>query len=120
MIAKRPIANAAWKSLDSQPGMYQNYASEYHRRFNLMSVTPNDLGYHGHPEVEWPEIALKFTLAHEGVHTAIPGTTSTVNAEHNVEAVIKNPLREEVVEKLKAAFATARDHDSDGDWSGRT
>ncbi len=120
VIAKRPIANAAWKSLSSQRGMYQNYASEYHRRFNLMGVTPHDLGYHGHPEVEWPEIALKFTLAHKGVHTAICGTTSLDNAEHNLAAANKNPLREEVVEKLMAAFAAAKAADPDGDWNGRT
>lgn len=120
VIIKRPIANAAWKDLSSQKGMYQKYASEYHRRFNLMDVTPTDLGYHGHPEIEWPEIALKFTLAHEGVHSAICGTTSTVNAEHNLEAVNKNPLREEVVERIKAAFAAARDADPDGDWNGQT
>ncbi|MEM7624978.1 MAG: aldo/keto reductase [Planctomycetota bacterium] len=120
VIAKRPIANAAWKDPASQHGMYQKYASEYHRRFNLMDVTPTDLGYHGHPEIEWPEIALKFALAHEGVHTAICGTTSTINAEHNLEAVNKNPLREEVVEKIQAAFNAARDADPDGDWSGQT
>ena len=120
VIAKRPIANAAWKQPDAQPGMYQKYASEYHRRFNLMNVTPHSLGYHGHPEIEWPEIALKFTLAHEGVHTAICGTTSQVNAESNLAAVQKNPLREEVVERLHAAFAAARDADPDGDWSGQT
>ena len=120
VIVKRPIANAAWKDLTSQPGMYQSYASEYHRRFKRMELTPTDLGYHGHPEIEWPEIALKFALAHEGVHTAIVGTTSTINAEHNLAAVNKNPLREEVVEKIVAAFNAARDADPDGDWSGQT
>lgn len=120
VIAKRPIANAAWKSMSSQRGMYQNYASEYHRRFNQMGITPHDLGYHGHPEVEWPEIALKFTLAHEGVHTAICGTTSLENAEHNLAAAKKNPLREEVVAKLMTAFNDARAADPDGDWVGRT
>ncbi|MEM6458862.1 MAG: aldo/keto reductase [Planctomycetota bacterium] len=120
VIAKRPIANAAWKSMDQQRGMYQNYASEYHRRFGAMGVTPRDLGYSGHPEVEWPEIALKFTLAHEGVHTAICGTTSLDNAESNVAVANQNPLREEVVARLREAFAAARDADPDGDWAGRT
>ncbi|MEM8737948.1 MAG: aldo/keto reductase [Planctomycetota bacterium] len=120
VIAKRPIANAAWKAPSAQPGFYQKYASEYHRRFNLMGITPHDLGYHGHPEVEWPEIALKFTLAQPGVHTAICGTTSAENAEHNLAAANKNPLREEVVDKLRAAFAAARDGDPGGDWTGQT
>lgn len=120
VIAKRPIANAAWKSPSSQKGMYQSYASEYHRRFNQMEVTPHDLGYHGHPEVEWPEIALKFTIAHQGVHTAICGTTSLDNAEQNVAVVNKHALREEVVAKLMTAFAQARAADAQGDWSGQT
>ena len=120
VIAKRPIANAAWKDRDSQQGMYKDYASEYARRFALMELTAHELGYHGHPEVEWPEIALKFALAHEGVHTAICGTTSTVNAESNLAAVNKNPLRDEVVAKIQDAFKRARKADIDGDWSGQT
>jgi aryl-alcohol dehydrogenase-like predicted oxidoreductase len=120
VIAKRPIANAAWKQPEDQPGMYKNYASEYHRRFSLMDIKPDQLGYSGHPEVEWPEIALKFTKAIDGVHSAICGTTSTVNAESNVAAVEKNPLRDEVVQKIRQAWQAARDADSDGDWSGQT
>ncbi len=120
VIAKRPIANAAWKSPASQPGFYKQYASEYHRRFGLMGLTPTDLGYSGHPEVEWPEIALKFTLAHAGVHSAICGTTSTANAEANVAAIEKNPLREEVVQRVMEAFDTAEAADDQGPWIGRT
>src|SRR5581483_7706475 len=33
VIAKRPIANAAWKQIHEQPGMYQSYAKEYTDRF---------------------------------------------------------------------------------------
>lgn len=120
VIAKRPIANAAWKDADQQPGMYKSYASEYARRFALMNIKPNQLGYSGHAEVEWPEIAIKFTVAIPGVHTAICGTTSTVNAESNVAAVGKNDLREEVVSKLREAFTQARKSDAGGDWSGQT
>jgi len=119
-IAKRPIANAAWKSPQSQKGMYKDYASEYHRRFERMGLSPADLGYSGHPEVEWPEIALKFTLAHPGVHSAICGTTSTTNAEANVAAIEKNPLREQVVKKLMDAFDTAEAADDQTPWVGRT
>jgi aryl-alcohol dehydrogenase-like predicted oxidoreductase len=85
-----------------------------------MDIKPDQLGYSGHPEVEWPEIALKFTKAIDGVHSAICGTTSTVNAESNVAAVEKNPLRDEVVQKIRQAWQAARDADSDGDWSGQT
>ncbi|MEM1353453.1 MAG: aldo/keto reductase [Planctomycetota bacterium] len=119
VIAKRPIANAAWNPLNKQRGMYQEYARVYHDRLKQMKVKPDELGYSGHPEVEWPEIALKFTLAIEGVHAAIVGTTSTVNAHANLDAVKKNPLREQVVLKIKEAFNKAESR-SQGPWDGQT
>jgi len=118
VIAKRPIANAAWNPLNKQRGLYKEYAKTYHHRLNAMHITPHELGYHGHIEVEWPEIALKFTLAIDGVDTAIVGTTSTVNATANIEAVRKNPLREQVVNKLKKAFNDAEAASGDA-WLGQ-
>ncbi|MFK7789789.1 MAG: aldo/keto reductase [Phycisphaeraceae bacterium] len=119
VIAKRPIANAAWNPLNKQRGMYKQYAKTYHDRLKQMNITPVELGYHGHAEIEWPEIALKFTLAIKGVDAAIVGTTSTVNALANIEAVNKNPLREQVVEKLRQAFKDAELASGD-EWVGQT
>lgn len=119
VIAKRPIANAAWNPLNKQRGLYKEYARVYHDRLKAMHITPHELGYHGHIEVEWPEIALKFTLAIEGVDAAIVGTTSTVNAMANIEAVNKNPLREQVVNKLRQAFKDAQ-RESGEHWLGQT
>lgn len=119
VIAKRPIANAAWNPLNKQRGMYKEYARTYHDRLKQMNITPVELGYHGHAEIEWPEIALKFTLALPGVDAAIVGTTSTVNAMANIEAVNKNPLREQVVQKLRQAFKEAERASKD-DWIGQT
>lgn len=119
VIAKRPIANAAWNPLNKQRGMYKQYAKTYHDRLSAMAITPHELGYHGHTEIEWPEIALKFTLAIQGVDTAIVGTTSTVNAQANIEAVNKNPLREQAVQKLRQAFKDA-ERASGETWVGQT
>ncbi|MEM9414387.1 MAG: aldo/keto reductase [Planctomycetota bacterium] len=119
VIAKRPIANAAWNPLNKQRGIYQTYAKTYHDRLKQMAITPIDLGYHGHPEVEWPEIALKFTLAIEGVDTAIVGTTSTVNAQANIAAAAKNPMRDQAVQKLRDAFKEA-ERKSGETWVGQT
>ncbi len=119
VIAKRPIANAAWNPLNKQRGMYKEYARVYHDRLKQMNITPVELGYHGHAEIEWPEIALKFTLAIKGVDAAIVGTTSTVNASANIEAVNKNPLREQVVQKLRKAFKDAESASGE-DWVGQT
>ncbi|MEM6551497.1 MAG: aldo/keto reductase [Planctomycetota bacterium] len=119
VIAKRPIANAAWNPLDKQRGMYRSYAKTYHDRLNQMGVTPNQLGYSGHVELEWPEIALKFTLAIPGVHTAIVGTTDPHNAENNIESVQKNPLRQQVVDRLRDAFKQAQSAAGEP-WLGQT
>jgi len=119
VIAKRPIANAAWNPLNKQRGIYKDYAKTYHERLKAMSITPHELGYFGHTEIEWPEIALKFTLALQGVDCAIVGTTSTVNAQANIDAVRKNPLREQVVQKLRQAFKDAERASGDT-WLGQT
>lgn len=118
VIAKRPLANAAWNPLGRLRGMYRNYAEVYHKRLQAMNVTPMELGYSGHVEVEWPEIALKFALYHEGVHSAIVGTTSKTNAEANLMAAEKNPLREEVVTRLQAAFKKAEEEAGET-WLGQ-
>ena len=119
VLAKRPLANACWKPITSQRGIYSDYAKPYTQRFAAMNITPFDLGYSGHPEIEWPEIALKFTLAQPGVHCAIAGTTSATNAAANVAAVQKNPLREQVVQRLRTAFRDAEKTSGDT-WQGLT
>lgn len=117
VIAKRPIANAAWKSPEHQRGFYADYASEYSKRLKAMGVEPFDLGYHGHREVEWPEIALRFTLSQPGVHTAIVGTTSKTNAQANITAVAKGSMREQAIGKLRDAFKRAS---AGHEWRGQT
>ncbi len=117
VIAKRPIANAAWRPVEAFQGIYQDYAQPYRERFAAMKLTPQDLGFAG--EVNWSEIALRFTLSHPGVHTAIIGTTSAANAQRNLDAVAKGPLAPEVVEKLRATFKTA-ERSSKHRWPGLT
>jgi len=106
VIAKRPLANAAWRS--TQPSQfYEQYVNDYQHRLGRMGVTPFELGYFAHADVEWPEIALKFTLAFPEVSTAIVGTTSKTNAKADLMAVQKNPLRDQVVQRLRKAFQDA-------------
>lgn len=117
IIAKRPIANAAWKDLHRQPGMYQSYAKEYTDRFRAMGLRLSDLGYSGTDEAAWAEVALRFTLSQHGVHTAIIGTTNPKNAEANLAAAKKGPLPADVVGRIRAAFRQA---DPKGTWEGQT
>ena len=115
VIAKRPIANAAWRQPSEQPGMYRNYAQVYHDRLKQMNLDPAGLGLTG-PDA-WPEMALRFVLSHPGIHTAIIGTTNPQNAQANIGYANKGPLPPNVVAKIEAAFSNA---DRQGAWTGQT
>jgi aryl-alcohol dehydrogenase-like predicted oxidoreductase len=117
VLAKRPIANAAWKQRDDQPGFYKDYAGTYADRLKQMNVTPADLGFTGPPEQAWPELALRFTLSIPGIHTAIIGTTNSDNARANLAIADKGPLPPAVVERIRRAFRNAN---PDGAWTGQT
>jgi aryl-alcohol dehydrogenase-like predicted oxidoreductase len=114
VLAKRPIANAAWKDLEQQQGLYKTYAKAYTDRLATMKLTPEELGF---TETDWPEIALRFTLSQSGLHTAIIGTTSEANARANLVAAEKGPLPAETVAAIRAAFKAA---DPECTWAGQT
>lgn len=118
VLAKRPVANAAWKDLEQQPGMYKGYAATYTDRFRKMGLTPGELGFDGEAGKVWPEIALRFTLSKPGVHCAIIGTTNPENAKANIEYAKKGPLPKEAVEKIRAAFKRAESA-AGGQWTGQ-
>lgn len=119
VIAKRPIANAAWKQRDRQPGMYADYAAEYSRRFSEMGLTLDDLGIEGEAESAWPAVALRFTAFQEGVHTAIVGTTNKEHLAANLAAVDEGPLDDDVVQRIRTAFAEAQARNG-APWQGQT
>ena len=104
VIAKRPIANAAWKPRSEQPGMYQSYAAPYTERLQKMELEPADVGLA--PDA-WSEMALRFTLSFPEVHCAIIGTTNPHNAQTNIDIASKGPLTAEAVAKIRAAFKHA-------------
>ena len=115
VIAKRPIANAAWKDTAAQPGFYGSYASEYNKRLKAMKLTPADVGMTGPAASAWPELALRFTLGQPGVHTAIIGTTNPENAMTNIAYAEKGPLPAEAAKKIADLFLQA---DPNGKWTG--
>jgi aryl-alcohol dehydrogenase-like predicted oxidoreductase len=119
VMAKRPIANAAWRNLDDQPGMYKNYAKAYTERLKAMNISPADLGFDGEPNALWPGIALRFSVFQPGVHVAIVGTTNPKNVEANIKAIEEGPLPDDVCEKLSGAFLTAERHQK-AHWPGQT
>lgn len=107
VIAKRPIANVAWRPLDQQPGMYRDYAKPYHERFTAMGLRLENLGLEAEVK-EWAEVALRFTLSQPGVHCAIIGTTNLENAERNMEAAHRPPLPVQAIARIREAFAQAQ------------
>lgn len=117
VMAKRPIANAAWKDLGEQPGLYKSYAATYTDRLAKMKLDPAALGVPGPRDAAWPELALRFTLSQPGVHVAIIGTTNPENARGNLSAAEKGPLPAEAVRKIRDAFRAAN---PDGSWIGQT
>jgi aryl-alcohol dehydrogenase-like predicted oxidoreductase len=118
VLAKRPVANAAWKDISEQRGMYATYAQTYTERFAKMALSPEDLGFAGEPGEVWSEIALRFTLSQPGVTTAIVGTTKVVNVERNLQSLAKGALPPEVSAELRAAFQRAEAADG-ATWSGQ-
>jgi aryl-alcohol dehydrogenase-like predicted oxidoreductase len=117
VLAKRPIANAAWKDLKDQKGLYQSYAKTYTERFAKLGVKAADLGYPPESQSHWPEIALRFTLSQPGVTTAIVGTTNMSNFEFNLAYASKGPLSQSQITTLRNAFHQA---DPEGKWLGQT
>lgn len=115
VLAKRPIANAAWKDLEDQRGLYKSYVKTYHDRLTKMPLKPAKLGFSG--PTGWSELALRFTLSQPGVDCAIIGTTNPDNAYTNIAAAEKGPLPPEVVDQIRAAFRKA---DPSGAWAGQT
>jgi aryl-alcohol dehydrogenase-like predicted oxidoreductase len=97
IIAKRPIANAAW-GRESSPSPY---ASEYHRRAQILSQMGSIPADPENPIV----LALGFVLGHDAVDTAIVGTSNPEHMESNirwVEEVL--PIAEEAVSELQQRF----------------
>lgn len=117
VIAKRPVANAAWKPLADQPGIYANYAKTYHDRIQTMKLDPAELGFQG-PNA-WAEMALRFTLGQQGVHTAIVGTTNRDRIEANRRSIGHGALHGAVIARIRRAFHDA-EAASGSKWSAQT
>jgi aryl-alcohol dehydrogenase-like predicted oxidoreductase len=76
IIAKRPIANAVWRSAERP----------YEQRLHVYWSRMRELGYQFIAAPDAIATALRFTL-HTGVHTAIVGTTSLEHVRSNIEAI---------------------------------
>jgi aryl-alcohol dehydrogenase-like predicted oxidoreductase len=117
VIAKRTVANGAWKAPDDQMGIYRDYVKPYAERFREMALDPRELGFQG--PADWMEIALRFTLAEPGVQVLSVGTTRAANAEANLRLLEAGPLPAGAVARIRKAFQEARAR-SGAPWPGLT
>lgn len=109
VIAKRPIANAAW-TFDTLPE--DAYPFVYWRRLQ-------ELGYGfltGNDVQSAFETALRFTLSTEGVDTAIVGTTKPNRWQQNADLIAKGALPQELYDEIRTRWKEV----AGADWTGRT
>jgi len=98
IIAKRPIANAAWGAPESSDPIREGYRQSAQRMIETGPIprAPRD------PIL----LALGFVLAHEEVDTAIVGTHNPDHMKANIELVGNElPIPQEVVEELHHRFS---------------
>jgi aryl-alcohol dehydrogenase-like predicted oxidoreductase len=112
VVAKRPLANSAWRPPDELTGFYRDYAKPYHERFIRMGLKIEQFAAGAQ---DWAKAALAFTLSQPRVHTAIVGTTSPENALRNLEAVENASLSAEAVQRIREAFRRA-EKESGEEW----
>src|SRR5438270_6008924 len=93
VIAKRPIANAAWKT-GHRP--IDSYHHEYFERLQKL-----DYKFLQGPTRDAVAIALRFTLTVHGVHTAIVGTKKPERWNQNAKLLEAGPLEETTFRNIR-------------------
>lgn len=101
VIAKRPLANAVWKSKKKPDDEY------YHTYWERLRVLDYDFLHATMSDAV--AIALRFTLSIPGVHTAIVGTTKIGRFTENATKLGVGPLPAAQFDKICARWREAAD-----------
>jgi len=117
VLAKRSIANAAWKDISEQRGVYKSYAEPYTRRLSAMGISPASTGFGDDTSENWVRLAIRFTLTVPGVACAIVGTTNPENAKVNLMAAAEGPLSDKLFKQIRGSFRKARSETASS-WLG--
>ena len=107
VIAKRPIANAAWRYAELPE---QNYHQEYWRRLQKLKYD-----FAG-DAARVASTRLRFTLSQPGVCTAIVGTKNPARWRENAALLAAGPLPPSDVEAIRARWKAV----ADAAWVGQT
>jgi aryl-alcohol dehydrogenase-like predicted oxidoreductase len=102
VVAKRPLANAAWRHTHRPTGIY---GETYWDRLQHMGLHPTD--------GDWAGTALRFSAFAPAASTAIVGTSNKRNLVAAAAAINKGPLPASERERWEQAFAP---HDEE--WAG--
>jgi aryl-alcohol dehydrogenase-like predicted oxidoreductase len=105
VIAKRPIANAAWR-YSSRPD--NGYHVTYWERLQKLGYD-----FTGGPDAA--AIALCFTLSQPGVHTAIVGTSKPDRWQRNAALLDAGPLPQAQIDAIRARWREV----APPEWSGQ-
>lgn len=105
VIAKRPIANAAWTKTEMPA---DDYSYPYWQRLSA-------LRYEFLNTLEAASVALRFTLAQAGVSTAIVGTQNPDRWLQNARLLDAGPLPASQIEAIEARWRSV----SEPDWVGQ-
>ena len=109
IIAKRPIANAAWKE------QHKPIDSYHHVYWDRLTKLDYDFIRHGSLEKSIAH-ALRFTLSVPGVHTAIVGTSKPERWLQNAKMIEAGPLSESEFEAIRERWDDIRPRT----WIGQT
>ncbi len=107
VIAKRPIANAAWR-FKERPG--NSYYEDYWKRLGELKYD-----FINGDASKAAEVALKFTLSVPGVHTAIVGTKKPGRWKENANLLSAGLLSKQDFEAIRKRWQST----SRGDWVGQ-
>ncbi len=93
VIAKRPIANAPWRhtARPAGPATATNW-----ERFLQMGMPAWNL--------DWSDIALRFTAYTPGIHSCIVGTRNPHHLQANAESLQNGPLDPAPTTRIRTAF----------------
>ena len=106
VIAKRPIANAAWRYQEAPEVAYHLPYWQRLKQLNYDFVADGG---------QAADTALRFTLYTAGVHTAIVGTTRPDRWQHNADVLAQGALPAEVYASIRKRWYAV----ADTNWVGQ-